>query len=402
MSHPSARLSLRPEEVVLPDGHPLRRLPMLGGAVALVGLLASAVLGRANPAQFFFSWMVAFLFFLSLAIGALYFVLIHYSVQAGWGVVLRRVGETVAAALPVFAILFVPLVFGMQALFPWSRPDAGADHLLQWKAPFLNTRFFLMRAAFYFAVWSALALYWYRGSRAQDASGDVRISLRLRRFSGPALLALALTQTFAAIDWIMSLTPKWYSTVFGVYFFSGALVSFFALLALAAALLRNGPLRDVVSVEHLHDVGKLVFAFVCFWAYIAFSQFFLIWYGNLPEETGWYHVRLSGSWKALSAALALGHFVLPFLFLMGRTVKRRTAGLLMGAGWMLLMHLLDIYWLVMPSLHPEGARPGLVDAAALLAVGGVFAATVGWLLVRRPLVPLRDPRLAESLALENA
>jgi hypothetical protein len=158
----------------------------------------------------------------------------------------------------------------------------------------------------------------------------------------------------------------------------------------------------VVSVEHLHDVGKLVFAFVCFWAYIAFCQFFLIWYGNLPEETGWYHVRTTGSWKPLSATLALGHFVLPFLLLMGRTVKRRAPALLAGAGWVLLMHLLDIYWLVMPSLHPQGARPGLLDAAALLAVGGVFAAAVGWILVRRPLVPLRDPRLAESLALENA
>jgi hypothetical protein len=180
------------------------------------------------------------------------------------------------------------------------------------------------------------------------------------------------------------------------------MVSFFALLAVAAVLLRNGPLKDVVTVEHLHDVGKLVFAFVCFWAYIAFCQYFLIWYGNLPEETGWFHVRLSGSWKPLSAALAIGHFVIPFLLMMGRTVKRRGAGLLAGAGWVLLMHLLDIYWLVMPSLGEAGARPGPLVAAAFLAVGGAYAAAVGWLLVRRPLVPLRDPRLAESLALENA
>ena len=402
MSHPSARLALRPEEAALPEGHPLRRLPAVGAVAALLGIVGSAVLGMANPAQFFFSWLVAFLFFLSLAIGALYFVLIHYAVQAAWGVVLRRVAETVAATLPVLALLFVPLVFGMGALFPWSRPDAHTDHLLAWKAPFLNTPFFLVRAAIYFAAWSAIALLWLRGSRAQDATGDVAISLRLRRRSGPALLVLAITQTFASIDWIMSLTPKWFSTAFGVYFFSGAMVSFFSLLAIAAVVLRNGPLRDVISVEHLHDVGKLVFAFVCFWAYIGFCQYFLIWYANLPEETGWYHVRLSGAWKSLTMALAIGHFVIPFLFLMGRTVKRRGAGLLLGAGWVLLMHLLDIYWLVMPSLHEAGARPGLLDAATFLAVGGVFTGAVGWLLARQPLVPLRDPRLAESLALENA
>ena len=202
MSHPATRLSLRPEEAVLPEGHPLRRLPVFAAAAALLGLAGSAVLGMANPAQFFFSWLVAFLFFLSLAIGALYFVLIHYAVQAGWGVVLRRVAETVAATLPVLALLFVPLLFGMGALFPWSRPDAHTDHLLHWKAPFLNTPFFLARAAIYFVAWSAIALLWLRGSRAQDATGDVAISLRLRRRSGPALLVLAITQTFASIDWI--------------------------------------------------------------------------------------------------------------------------------------------------------------------------------------------------------
>jgi hypothetical protein len=400
MSHAAPR-ALTAEAVTLPAGHRLRRLPLLGAAAAVVGMGLCAVFGAAHPARFYAAWLVAFLYILSLALGALYFVLIHYAVQAGWGVVLRRVAENLAATLPVFALLFVPIVLGLPALFPWARPDAAADHLLVWKSPFLNRPFFLLRAAIYFVAWSAVAIGYARASRAQDASGDVGISRRLRRFSGPALLVLAITQTFASIDWVMSLSPRWYSTVFGVYFFSGCFVSFFAFMALFATLLRRGPLHDVISVEHLHDVGRLVFAFVCFWAYIAFSQYFLIWYGNLPEETFWYHARLQGSWKGLSAFLAVGHFVIPFLFLMGRTVKRRGPWLPIGAIWVLAVHLLDITWLVLPSIGQGYFSPVLL-AGALLAVGGVVTAVFGWLLVGRPLVPIRDPRLAESLALDNA
>ena len=400
MSH-HAHNALTAESVMLPQGHLLRRLPLLGLAAAVLGIGLCMVFGASRPAAFYAAWLVAFLFFFSLAMGALYFVLIHYAVQAGWGVVLRRVGENIAATLPVFALLFVPIVLGLTALFPWARPEAATDHLLHGKAPFLNRNFFLLRAAIYFIAWSAIALAYARASRAQDASGDVAISARLRRFSGPALLVVAITQTFAAIDWIMSLAPKWYSTVFGVYFFGGCFMAFFALLALLATSLRGGPLKDVISADHLHDVGKMVFAFVCFWAYIAFCQYFLIWYGNLPEETFWYHARLQGRWQGLTMLLAVGHFVIPFLFLMGRTVKRRGPWLPIGATWMLAMHYLDIAWMVLPSIGQGYASPPLL-AGALLAVGGIVAAVFGRLLAGRPLVPIRDPRLNESLALDNA
>ena len=400
MSHQAPR-TLTAESVMLPEGHRLRRLPMLGAAATIVGIGLLTVFGAAHPAKVYAAWLVAFLFFLSLALGALYFVLIHYAVQAGWSVVLRRLGENLASTLPVFALLFVPVLLGMGDLFPWARPEAAGDHLMQWKAPFLNRNFFLLRAAIYLVVWSALALGYARASRAQDATGDVGISKRLRRFAGPAILILAITQTFAAIDWVMSLSPRWYSTVFGVYFFAGCYVSWFALLALLATALRRGPLKDVITVEHLHDVGRLVFAFVCFWAYIAFSQYFLIWYGNLPEETFWYHLRLQGRWQALSAFLAVGHFVIPFFFLMGRTVKRRGPWLTIGAIWVLTVHFLDITWLVLPSIG-QGYFSSAILAGAVLAVGGIVTMVFGRRLAGRPLVPIRDPRLAESLALDNA
>jgi hypothetical protein len=216
------------------------------------------------------------------------------------------------------------------------------------------------------------------------------------------MIALALTQTFASVDWIMSLSPRWYSTMFGVYFFAGSFVGFVALLSVVAvAMQRAGLLDTVVNAEHLHDVGKLLFAFTAFWAYIAFSQFFLMWYANLPEETIWYKARVEGSWRLVSVLLMAGHFGAPFFYLMGHAVKRRGRTLALGGAWLLAMHFVDLYWQVMPTLHPEGLRPSLLDVAALLAVGGCFVAAAGWLMRRQALVPLRDPRLVESLTFEN-
>jgi hypothetical protein len=391
------------EQATIPPGHSWNRIPLIGAACALLGAAGCAILGAANPKQFFFSWLVSFLFFLSLALGALFFVLIQYATQGGWGIVVRRIGETVFATVPVMAALFVPLLFGLHDLYPWSVPGAAEqDALLRWKAPFLNVPFFLMRAALYFGCWSFIALLYYRLSRRQDATGDPAVSARLRRLAGPAIIVLALTQTFASIDWIVSLTPHWYSTMFGVYFFAGSFVGFIALLSVVAPAMRGaGLLETVITPEHLQDLGKFLFAFSAFWAYIAFSQFFLIWYANLPEESIWFKARLEGSWTIVSLLLMAGHFGVPFFYLMGRAVKRRGWTLAVGGMWLLAMHFVDIYWQVMPTLHPEGVRPSVLDAAAFVAVGGCFIAATGWLMRRQALVPLRDPRLAESLAFEN-
>jgi hypothetical protein len=318
--------------------------------------------------------------------------------------VLRRIGETTFATLPVIAALSLPLLLGLRDLYEWAAPGAAEhDALLRWKAPYLNVPFFLIRAALFFGLWSFIALLYYRGSRGQDATGDLAVSARLRRLAGPCIIVLALTQTFASVDWIMSLTPHWYSTMFGVYFFAGSFVGFIALLSVVAVAMRRAGLLDsVISAEHLHDIGKLLFAFTAFWAYIAFSQFFLVWYANLPEETIWYKTRLEGSWANVSLVLMAGHFGAPFFYLMGRAVKRRGSTLALGGAWLLGMHFVDLYWQVMPTLHPEGFRPSLLDLAALVTVGGCFVAAASWLLRRQALVPLRDPRLAESLAFENA
>ncbi len=404
MSSEHAHEALRPEQATIPPGHPWNRIPVIGAGCAVLGAGACALMGASNPKQFFFSWLVSFLFFLSLALGGLFFVLIQYATQGGWGIVLRRIGETIFALLPVMAVLFLPLLLGLRDLYSWAVPGAAEhDALLRWKAPYLNVPFFLIRAAIYFAVWTFMALLYYRGSRGQDVTGDPAVSARLRRLAGPAIIVLAVTQTFASIDWIMSLTPHWYSTMFGVYFFAGSFVGFIALLSvLAAAMRQAGLLETVISAEHLHDMGKLLFAFTSFWAYIAFSQFFLIWYANLPEETIWYRARLEGSWEGVSLLLMAGHFGVPFFYLMGRDVKRRGWTLAIGGTWLLAMHFVDLYWQVMPTLHPEGVRPSPLDVAAFIAVGGCFVAAAGWLMRRQALVPLRDPRLAESLAFENA
>lgn len=407
MTTPSGHSTTLPASALdLPRDHSWNRLPAIGLGLAALGLGGSLAIGLGDPAaraQLWHSWLVGALFVLSLALGGLFFVLVQHATQAGWSVVVRRIAENAMATLPFLALLFAPLLFGLGELFHWSHADAvAADPLLRHKAPYLNAPFFVARTAACFAVWSALAIWFGRLSRQQDRSGDHEITRRLRRASAPGLVLFALTVTFAAFDWLMSLDAHWYSTIFGVYFFSGSMVAIFAFMSLLAiAARRAGLLVDIVTAEHMHDLGKLLFAFVAFWAYIGFSQFFLIWYGNLPEETHYFAVRLTGSWRAASIVLALGHFVVPFFVLLPRTIKRHRALLAATAGWLLVMHYLDLYWLVTPGLHPEGVAPNVLDVTALIGSAGVFAAAFGWSMRRQALVPLRDPRLPESLLFDN-
>lgn len=403
-SRPAA---LRASSLWLPAGHSWRRLPMIGLVLAVLGLGASLALGFGSEEsrhQLWHSWLFGSLFVLSIALGGLFFVLVQHATQAGWSVVVRRIAEVVTATLPFLALLFLPmLLFGMHDLFHWTHEEAVAqDHLLAHKQPYLNVPFFLIRTVAYFAIWSALALWLGRMSRRQDETGDHELTRRMRRASAPGLILFAITVTFFAFDWLMSLNPHWYSTIFGLYFFAGSAMAFFAFLALVGiAGKRAGLLTEVLSDEHQHDIGKLLFAFVAFWAYMAFSQYLLIWYANLPEETGFFAERLAGSWRTTSIVLALGHFVVPFFFLLPRAVKRNAVALAAASVWLLFMHLLDLYWLVMPNLHPAGMVPTLLDAAAVIGCCGVFLAAFGGALKRQALVPLRDPRLPESLTFEN-
>ncbi len=385
------------------DGAPLARLTWIGAAVGLVGLVASLVLASAQPQHFYAAWLVAYLYFLSIALGSLFFTLVVFVCRAGWSVVLRRVAENGMATLPLFAVLFIPIWIGRHELFVWTDPAAVAESpLLQGKSPYLNEGFFLLRALFYFAAWSGLAVYFSRSSQRQDASRDERITRRLQAIAAPGLVLFALTVTFAAVDWLMSIEPEWYSTMIGVYYFTGAVLANFAFLIIAiTAIQARGPLRGVVTVEHVHDLGKLLFGFTVFWAYIAFSQYFLIWYANIPEETVYYIHRSHGSWATIGKVLIFGHFVVPFFFLISRTIKRAVPLLVGAALWLLAMHYMDLYWCVMPVFSEHGAHFGALDVTAMLAVGGFFLAMFGWTASRRALVPLGDPRLAESLSFEN-
>ncbi|MEM7482225.1 MAG: hypothetical protein AAF481_13700 [Acidobacteriota bacterium] len=402
MSEAMTSDSLNPAEVDLPESW-VKRLPVVGFALAIIGGVLTAVLAHGHGHDFYFSYLVAYLYFLSIALGGLFFVLVQHATRAGWSTVVRRLAEDLMGTLPLFALLFIPIFLGAHDLYHWTHADVvAADPILQGKTGYLNEGFFTVRAVIYLATWTALAIYFRRRSIAQDSSGDVSITRRLQTLSAPALVAYALTQSFAAFDWLMSLDPHWYSTIFPVYFFAGCVVAILAVLVvLTMGLQRSGALTEVVTTEHFHDIGKLLFGFVVFWAYIGFSQYMLIWYGNIPEETLWFAHRLEHGWRPWTVLLVVGHFVIPFLYLVSRHTKRRRSPLLIGALWLLVMHFVDLYWLVMPVAHPHATGLGLLDIAAWLAVGGLFLGTLGLLLRRRALVPVRDPRLAESLAFEN-
>jgi hypothetical protein len=384
------------------------RVAWIAGGAGVAGLLASvalAALGGDGWQRFFFSYLLSFSYLLTLALGALFFVILHHLTRAGWSVVVRRWAEAVAAVLPYLALAVVPIfVFGMPHLYHWARPEVvAADPLLRGKQPYLNLPFFAIRLVVYFGLWSLLSRFYFGRSLRQDATGDVQLTVQMERRSALAMVGFALTLTFASFDLLMSLDAHWFSTIFGVYVFAGSVVSFFALLTvLVFAAQRAGLVRHVVTVEHYHDLGKLLFAFTVFWAYIAFSQYMLIWYANLPEETEWLLRRQTHGWGWVGLLLLFGHFVVPFVMLLSRAPKRRPALVALAAAWMLLMHWVDLYWVVVPEASPANAVPHLLDLTVLVGLGGVAIATVALLLRDRSLIPERDPRLAESMMFENA
>jgi hypothetical protein len=396
-------VSLDHRRVTLPRGGAAGRVPLVGGVAAVVLLALTFVLGAGDRAQLFHSYLLSWFFFTTLGLGGLFFVLLQHLTRAGWSVVVRRLAEACAATLPALAVLAVPLAFGLHDLYHWTHAEAVAgDPVLAHKAPWLDERFFLLRSAFYLLAWSWLAWWFRRQSQRQDEMGALALTRRMQTASAPAMVVFGITLTLASFDWIMSLAPHWYSTVFGVYIFAGVAIAAFATLILLALLLeRSGQLAGVVSVEHFHDLGKLLFGFVVFWAYIAFSQFMLIWYANMPEETGWFAARWTAEWRPVSLALAVVHFAVPFFLLLLRDLKRHRRGLAAAAVWMLAVHWLDLYWLVMPTHYSEGPRLHLLGGLSLLGVGAAFVAALAWALRDRALVPVADPRLAESLSFEN-
>jgi hypothetical protein len=375
-----------------------------GGVIGIAGAILLGSRGEGGLDVLLQTYLVSFAFFLSLSLGALFFVMLQHVTRAGWSVVVRRVAEATAANVWLMAVLAVPVVLGMGRLYHWAHPGA-ADHdpLLAGKAGFLNPGFFTIRLVVYFGVWCLLAWFFAATSRRQDLTSDPALTRRMEVLSAPGIVAYALTVNFAAFDLLMSLDPHWFSTIFGVYFFSASVVLFFAVMPkLFVWLQAQGLLRRAVTVEHYHDFGKFLFAFTVFWAYIAFSQYMLIWYGNIPEETQWFLKRQTGGWTTVSLILLFGHFVAPFLLLISRHVKRRPLLLAVIGLFVAAMCWVDMYWLVVPEFSPAIARFGWLDVLVCLGVAGIYSAVLVWRLGRASLVPEGDPRLAESLAFENA
>jgi len=400
------------------------------GVLGLVGLGAAYGLkGIGGDDAFMKSWLFAFLVVLAICLGGLFFTILQHITRSGWSVSVRRLAEGIAANLSWIWILFLPIFILVVTgngghLFPWADEELAAhDHLIHEKAPYLNVTFWAIRAVVFFAIWALLARFYFRLSRRQDATGDYKITNTMQWFAPLAMIIYALSQTFASYDWIMSLQPKWFSTMFGVYFFAVSVTGFFScILVLIYFLQRSGRVQEAITREHYHDLGKLLFAFgVVFWAYIGYSQYMLIWHANIPTETPWFFPRQLGSWYWVSLILIFGHFVLPFLLLVSRWPKRFRGSIALIAAWMIIVFCVDVYWLVIPSV-PEVALAGAETYDQL--VEAVTPASLGWQLnvvdfllpvsmlslllsgtmfnLRRcSLVPTSDPRLEESLAFEN-
>jgi hypothetical protein len=369
---------------------------------ALAGIAGCILFGLKNHEQFAFSWLFAFMYFFVICVGALFWTLVHHATDAEWSVAVRRILENVAGLIPVAFLFFIPLLYCAPLLWKWWTIPAGVDEALDHKQPYLSHGFFYARLAIYFIGLTAVALLMKRHSTRQDADGHPRHTLTMRKLAFGGIPVLGVSLTFAAIDWLMGLDYHWFSTMWGVYIFAGAAGSSMSLLVLLVTLLRkHGYLRHVVSREHYHIMGKLMFAFCVFWAYIGFSQYMLIWYSNLPEETSYFIRRNVESWNLLSLFLVIGRFFIPFPVLLLQATKKSPRWICLVAIWILFMQAVDMYLIVMPALHHDGFAPHILDLCSLLAIGAPLAFLFLNGLGRHSLFPLRDPRLIESIKLTN-
>jgi hypothetical protein len=371
--------------------------------IALVGVLACAAAFAVDRAQFLRSYLVSFSFAVTIMLGGAFFVMVQYLTGSAWSVTVRRFMENIMAGLPVGLVLFLPVAFGVHELYEWTNAELVAkDAVIRSKSAYLNPQMFTLRGLIFFGLWSLWALAIYHQSTKQDREKSIHQMNACSRWSAPGLLLLMVTGTLASFDWIMSLDPKWYSTIFGIYCMAGGALAFFGVLTLIAlGMRRAGILANSITPEHYHDLGKWMFALTVFWAYIAFSQYLLIWYANLPEETIFYRHRMHGSWKVLSGVLLFGRFILPFVFLIFRGNKRNLKFLGIAAAWVVAMHFIDMYWLIMPTFFKDGVSVSWMDFAALLGFGGVLGYAFWARLRKRALVPVGDLRFAQAMNFEN-
>jgi hypothetical protein len=400
-------MSERLQTVPTPEGEYFESSRFTGlsfilGLIAVVALVLCVVGALVNPHQFSYSWLFAFAFFFTLCAGCFFWTIVHHATDAEWSVVVRRQLENMGALLVVLAVLFMPILLLRHHLYAWMDIPPGHEAALDSKRAYLNWSFFVVRAILFLGFFAAAALALRRLSVRQDKDGNPRFTIGMRKMAFISLPMFALCLTFGAFDWLMSLNYTWFSTMFGVYIFAGAAGSSMSLLVLVITALRQaGYLKDVVTLEHYQIMGKWMLAFTIFWAYIGFGQYMLIWYANIPEETEFFITRNTESWWALSMLLVIGRFFIPFAILLLRSIKKEPRRLCIMAGWIVCMQMLDMYIIVLPSLHGSGVQVSIWDLVSLIAIGATLGFVYLRLVPKTSLFPVRDPRLIESLTTVN-
>lgn len=371
--------------------------PLFG--VGVVGLLASGVGYFLQQQEFFFSYLLSFTFFSSIALGSLFFVMLQHLTRSEWSAVIRRIPETISSNFWIWAVFIIPVLLGMHSLYHWTHAEAvAADPILQGKSPYLNTPFFIIRQIIYFSLWSFLGYRMYRNSVKMDETGDWGLKTLLRRMSGPGIFIFAISMAFAAFDWLMVLDPHWYSTIFGVYYFAMSFQAVFAVLVLMVVYFwKKGILTNTIHKEHLFDLGIQLFGYTIFYAYIAFSQFLLIYYGNISEETVWYLERFSGGYEYLAYIFLFGRFVIPFILLLPKNTKSNIKVITSISILILFSHLVELYWIIMPVLNEHGFHFNWMTITSFIGLGGIFLGLFFYKFKQNKMVPINDPKLADSL-----
>jgi hypothetical protein len=367
-----------------------RRSLLVGAAGTLIAVLGFVT----DREQFLRSYLFGYLYWLGMGIGCLAVLLLHHTVGGKWGMLIRRMCEAGARTLPYMIVLLLPILLNIHALYPWAQPAAANDAVIQAKAAYLNIPSVLGRAVFYFFIWGLYAYLLSKWSAEQDRTGDEGLIGKMRSVSAPGLVVFVFVTTFAFVDWVMSLEPHWFSTIYGVMFLVGQVLESVAfMLALVLILAPRPPFNQYVTKQHIHDLGNLMFAFMVLWAYLSFSQFLITWAGNLPDEIPWYLRRLRGGWGWVALTLVLFHFAVPFILLLMRGVKRQSNRLFKVCVLMIVIRLVDVYWVVEPAFYNQQLKIHWLDFITPVAVGGLWLAAFFWQLKARPLLPLRDPRL---------
>lgn len=372
-----------------------RRAFILGIAALILAVLD----GIRVPEQFFRSYLLAFVFWLGFPLGCAAFLMVHHLTGGFWGLPIRRPLEAGTRTLPLLTLLALPLLLGLGRLYSWTHSDlVAADVALKFKQPYLNLPFFLVRNVIYFAVWWALVRRLNRWSDQQDRTGDPVLAVRLESMSGPGLVLYGLTVTFFSIDWIMSLEPHWFSTIFGMIFMVLQVLGALAWMILVAGLLsRREAVANAITPDRFNDLGNLVLTFVMLWAYLAFSQFLIIWAGNLTREIPWYVTRAEGGWAIVALIMIFFSFALPFYLLLMRAIKRRVETLSALCGALIVITFVDVYWMVVPAFEKAGPRFYLLDFLLPVGMGGIWVGAFVRQLRTRPLLPLHDPRFEGAL-----